>query len=200
MVSLQQCGNQSWTQQGFSTPGSGFAAASAFTWPSSGGFAQTFHGYFDASGGSGAHGWGCIWNQSTGALIVSKDIGVINNGSGSAGGQQTWVSSFGNPNTYIAPSVPVWVGFYCNQGLVFSSGTGGSSRIKSMGGSGPGSFSGNIDSTIGVIESYIDLYSGNVYVMRSGTWQQAPARVDRSGIMQAGLAYVMRGGTMVQGG
>lgn len=200
MVSIQTCGNTSWSQSGWATPGSGFAAASAFTWPSSGGFAKTFHGFFDTISGSGAHGWGCVWNQSTGALIVSRDIGIINNGSASAGGQQNWVSDFNNPNTYIAPSLGVYVGFYCNQGLAFSSGTGGTSVVKSMGGSGPGSISGASGSGIGVVESYIDLFSGNVYVMRAGVWQQGPARVMRSGVMQAGLAYVMRAGVMVQGG
>lgn len=146
-------GNTSATTAGWNSPGSGYAAASAFTMPGVGGYLNTLHGYFDAISGSGAHGWCCVWDNS-GNLIASVDVGVINNGSASAGGQQYWSGSVGS--VWVAGGASIWIGFYCNQGLVYSSGSGGGSDQKSMGSGGPGSFAGHSASPVGVALAYAD--------------------------------------------
>jgi hypothetical protein len=184
---------------GWDSPGTGFGFGSQYTMPSPGGLITNLHAFFDTIGGSGAQGWLCIWSDATGALLVNVGIGIISNGTAVAGGQQWWTSAV-TPGVFIPGGTSIWIGGYCNQGTVFSSGVGGSSQIKSMGTSGPGSFSGHISSGIGTAGAYADYTPGNLHLMRSSAWTTGDSGIMRVGSFGSGATgWVMRGGVWVQG-
>jgi hypothetical protein len=189
-MSTGTVGNTAWTQQGWDAPGSGFAAASQFTMPADG-WITTLHGYFDSTSGSG-NGWLCVWRASDGALLASNGPFATNVGSLAAGGQTSYSKTLVTP-LFVASGTNIYIGFYCDQGLVWSSGTGGTSKIDSEGGSGPTSFTPGA-SPIGVIEAYADYATGNGKVFRSSSWVIGPVAAERSGNPSKGLAKVYRSG------
>jgi hypothetical protein len=144
-------GNATTPAAGWKAEGSnGWSAASSYTMPPGGGVVTSITGYFDAAT-SGKTGYLCVWNNS-GTLLLQSSSFTLNVGSFSAGGQDWWTKSISN--VYV-PAGTIWIGFYTNGNLVFSSEVGGSSDDQNFGTGGPGSFSGHGSSGIGTVGAQI---------------------------------------------
>jgi hypothetical protein len=147
-------GNSVTPNVGWSWPGSGYEFASSFTTPAGGGILiSTLHAYFATPSGAST-GYVCVWSNG-GTLLGSVNIGSLPGGSQSPGGQ-SWQAGTLGVNLYVAGNTALWIGGYGTGNVVFSSGTGGASNVKSVGGGGPGSFGGSSSSGIGVAGAYVD--------------------------------------------
>lgn len=156
--------NPAWA--GWYEPGTGYAFAGKYT-PQFDIMVKDVAAYFDTHNGNGAHGWLCVWDGNTGAIIWSGDKGIINNASLGAGTQEWWTwSPNGSPNFILTAGNPVWIGGYCNQTLLYSTyDTSPNAYHKSMGTSGPGAFTSPTNSNQGPCGGYIT-YSR---IVQSGT-------------------------------
>ena len=190
-------GNTNNPTSGWAWPGSGYAFATSFTTPSGPGtLISAIHAYFATPSGAST-GYVCVWDNS-GTLLGSVNIGALPSGSQSAGGQSWQVGTLSSP-LYVAPSTPIWIGGYGTGNVVFSSESGGSSQTKSMGGGGPGSFSGHGNSGIGGAGAYVDYTPSGGRVRRSGVWVNGASEVERSSVATIGQAFVRRSGVWVPG-
>lgn len=172
-------GNSATPSSGFDFPGNGYAAATSYTMPAGGGVVTAISGYFDAES-AGQSGWLCVWDNSGNLLVNSGSFGVNNKSGSGAGGQDWWTKSISN--VYV-PAGTIWIGFYCNGGLVYSSESGGSSNVKSMGSGGPGNFGGSSSSGVGAAGAYITYTPGGVVRVNTGTpaspnWVLVPVQVN----------------------
>jgi hypothetical protein len=159
---VAQLGNSVTPTSGWDWPGSGYAFASQFTAPSGAVILiSAIHAYFATPSGAST-GYVCVWDGSSGALLTSINIGALPGGSQSAGGQSWQVGTLGTPLP-VAGGTSIWIGGYGTGNVVFSSGSGGSSNVKSLGGGGPGSFAGSGASSIGIAGAYVDYSIGQIY-------------------------------------
>jgi hypothetical protein len=121
---------------GWDWPGAQYAFAALYTSPAQDIYITTLHAYFDTVNGSGAHGYLCIWdgNDVVGnPLLAITPNFVVDNGSKSPGGQRWWVHSLSSP-LFVPASSKLWLGAYCDQGLLFSTyGSTPKSFVKPMG-------------------------------------------------------------------
>ena len=185
-------GNSTTPLSGFQNPGSGWGFASSFTTPGGAGIiVTTLHAYFDSASGAST-GWCCVWD-SGGTLLASVNIGSLNVKTGGVGNALDWWSGNLATPIWIAPGVSIWIGGYANGSTLFNSGSGGTSNMKSMGGSGPTSFAGSGSSGIGTVGAYLDYSTGGAYVRRSGVWVPGPANARRGSSNILGVASVRRG-------
>lgn len=191
-------GNGTTPTAGWDWRGTPSEAATQYTMPTGGGVVTHLHGYFDTYNGNGARGWLCIWDSS-GNIIVSAGGFTINNGSQNGGGQQWWDAAC--TPTYIAGGTTIWIGFYAEQSLLFSTESGGvnSSQKTGLANGGPSSFSGASSTGYGAVGAYADYTPGNAWVKRGGVWVGGQAYVKRSGVWQPATVYVKRSGVWVQG-
>lgn len=183
---------------GWYLSGPGGAAASKFTMPTPGGLITDLHGYFNTHNGSGAHGWLCVWDGGNGALLIASNAFIVNNSNAAPGQQQWWHQSLSNP-VFIAGGRSLWIGFHCDQDLVFSSGSGGSSNVKLMGTGGPGSFGGSGGSGIGIVGAYAEYTPSGCHVQRGSSKVVGVVHVQRGAGKVLGVVHVQRGSGKVYG-
>ncbi len=160
-------GNSTTPTAGWDWPGSGYEFASNFTTPAGGGILiSTIHAYFATPSGAST-GYVCVWSNG-GTLLGSVNIGALPAGSQSAGGQSWQAGTLGS-NLYVAGNTAIWIGGYGTGNVVFSSGSGGSSNVKSVGSGGPGSFAGSGGSGIGTAGAYVDYVALSAPTISSAT-------------------------------
>ena len=157
-----QLGNTANPLSGWDEPGTGYAFATEFTTPAGAGIVITnVHAYFDLATGSGT-GYVAVWNYSTGALICSASVGSLNVKTGGVGDALDWWTAAVTP-TYVAGGTNIWIGGYTTGSLLVNSESGGSSYVKSMGGS-LGAFTSPVSSGIGGAGAYVDYNNAGGYV------------------------------------
>src|SRR5258706_196084 len=134
---------------GNSALGSGFfqfginvqnAAWSVYTMPAGGGLITDITAYFDVETAGPATCFVCVWDGSTGALLASKSIASVPNGSNSAGGQASHTGTLATP-IFVAGGATIAIGFWCPQanGFVCTTSTAApNAQAGTQAGGGPG--------------------------------------------------------------
>lgn len=174
-------GNNNTPLSGFDNPGSGYAFASSYTTPAGGGILiQTLHAYFDSASGAST-GYCCVWDNS-GTLLASVNVGTLNVKTGGVGNALDWWSGNLATPLYVAPSTAIWIGGYATGSTLFNTESTGTSNDKSIGGGGPGSFSGSSSTGQAAVGAYVDYINAGIYV-NTGTpaapvWTAAPVYVN----------------------
>lgn len=172
---MSTLGNTGTPLSGWDEPGTGYAFATEFTTPSGAGIIiSDIHAYFDISSGS-ATGKVAVWS-SGGTLLASASVGSLNVKTGGVGNSLDWWSASVTP-FYVAGSTSIWIGGYTSGNLLFNSETGGSSNVKSMGGT-LGSFSGSSSSGIGGAGAYVDYTPAGCYVYNGSSWVAGEAVIN----------------------
>jgi hypothetical protein len=197
-MASQQLG-ASGTPTGWVMPGSAFGFGSKYTMPAHGGVVTAVSAFFDTWNGSGAHGWLCVWDGNTGALLISVQQGIISNGTETAGGQQWWTQNV-TPGKFIAGGASLWIGGYCDQNTLFGTGSGTAGQSSYFGGmpnTGPVAVSSITATGNGPALAYITYTPGGVAHVRRTSWSAGGlVQARRAGAWNANSGFgVRRNGT-----